>query len=125
MPVPEDDQRLAGDSTLLILLARTLGELTNVVTRRHPAPLSQAERFLHITGPSCLHLPMEFEDLSDALSSTPSTNSNSGMQSSHRAPCFLARSLLRRYAGRTNFIGGVTIRNPFKMSKSDLDAFVT
>lgn len=112
------------DSQRVPILLQTLGELSNVVTKRHPALLPQTERFLQVTSALFEVVPMEFEDLSDALL----------VHTQHKLPFWDAVLwATARRAGCTTFftedmqdgrvIGGVTIRNPFKMSEQDLDDF--
>jgi predicted nucleic acid-binding protein len=119
-------RRLVGlaDSLRVPILLQTLGELSNVVTKRHPRLLPQTERFLQVTSTLFELVPMEFDDLSDALL----------VHTQHKLPFWDAVLwATARRTGCTTFftedmqdgrvIGGVTIRNPFKMSKQDLDDF--
>lgn len=120
-------RRIVGlaDPQRVPILLQTLGELANLVTRRHPALLPKAERFLQITSVMFTIVPAEFDDMSDALL----------LHNRHKLPFWDAVLwATARRTGCTTFftedlqdgrtIGGVTIRNPFKMLESDLDAFL-
>ena len=112
------------DPERVSILLQTLGELANAITRRHPALLSQAEQLIHTVSGMFTVVPMDFNDVSNALL----------VQSKHKLPFWDAVlwATARRAGCNTLFsedlqdgriLGGVTIRNPFKMPDDELDSF--
>ena len=121
-------RRLIGlaDAQRVPILLQTLGELTNVVTKRHPRLLPNAERFLQITSVMFAIVPAEIDDIFNALLVHQQHNLQFWdavlWATARRAGC---ATLLTEdmQGGRT--LGGVTILNPFKMSSEDFDAFLS
>lgn len=112
------------DPRRVSILLQTLGELANAVSKRQPALLPQTERLAHLTSTLFTVVPTGFDDVVEALL----------IHKQHKFQFW--DSVLwatARRAGCTTFfsedmqdgrsIGGVTIRNPFKMSEAELDAF--
>ena len=112
------------DSRRILVLLQTLGELANAVSKRSPHLLPQTENLIHIASSMFGVVPMEFDDIVEALL----IHGQHKFQfwdsvlwaTARRAGCTMLFSEDMQ-DGRT--IGGVTIRNPFKMSKAELDAF--
>jgi len=112
------------DSRQVPILLQTLGELANAVSKRRPDLLSQTERFVHITSTMFEVVPMEFDDVAEALL----IHGQHKLQfwdavlwaTARRAGC---TTLFSEDMQDGRVIGGVTIRNPFKMSKAELDTF--
>lgn len=114
------------DSQRVPVLLQTLGELCNVVTKRHTALLPQMERFIQITSAMFAVISAEFKDLSDALivhrqDKLPFWDAVI-WATARRAGC---TTLLTEDLQDGRILGGVTFRNPFRMSPEELDSFVS
>jgi predicted nucleic acid-binding protein len=114
------------DSQRVPVLLQTLGELSNAITKRQPGLLAQTERLIQILSVMFAIVPTEFEDLSDALL----VHREHKLQfwdavlwaAARRAGCtvFLSEDM---QDGR--ILGGVMFRDPFRMSESDLQTFLS
>jgi predicted nucleic acid-binding protein len=113
------------DSRRVPILLQTFGELSNAVSKRHSALLPQVEKLIHTASLLFAIIPMEFDDVAQALL----------IHGQHKIQFWDAVlwATARRAGCTTLFsedmqdgqsIGGVTIRNPFQMSRSELDAFL-
>ena len=106
------------DARRVIILLQTLGELASAVSKRSPHLLPQAENLIYLKARGIpakeaeallIHSQHKLQFWDSVLWAT-----------ARRAGCTTLFSE-NMQDGRT--IGGVTIRNPFKMSKAELDAF--
>ena len=106
-----------------VLILQTLGELCNATGRKRPHLRPTAERFALRALKALTVIPAEPKDLPDALAA----------QQGHGVPFWDAmlwatarRSgcnvLLTEDFQDGRILGGVTFRNPFRMSASELDA---
>jgi predicted nucleic acid-binding protein len=119
-------RRIVGlaDSRRVPILLQTLGELSNAVSKRHPALLSQVERLVHAASAMFAVVPMEFDDIAEALL----VHGQHKLQfwdavlwaTARRAGCTTLFSEDMQDGGS---LGGVTIRNPFLMPQAELDTF--
>lgn len=114
------------DSQRMSVLLQTLGELSNAITKRQPGLLSQTERLIQILSVMFAIVPTELEDLSNALL----------VHREHKLQFWDAVLwAVARRAGCTVFLtedmqdgrilGGVTFRNPFRMSESELQELLS
>ena len=55
------------DSRRVPILLQTFGELSNAVSKRHPALLPQVEKLIHTASVLFAVVPMEFDDVAQAL----------------------------------------------------------
>jgi predicted nucleic acid-binding protein len=121
-------KRLIGQADVLRVpvLLQTLGELSNAMSKRQPAMLAQTERLVHLLAELFEVVPTAFGDLSDALL----------VHREHKLPFWDAVLwAVARRAGCSVFLsedlqdgrilGGVTFRNPFRMSEDDLQALLS
>ena len=119
-------RRLIGlaDSRRVPVLLQTLGELSNAVAKRNRAMLSKTERLIQIASATFAIVPMELGDLLDALL----IHREHKLQfwdavlwaTARRAGC---TTLFTEDMQDGRTLGGVAIRNPFRMSEKDLDAY--
>jgi predicted nucleic acid-binding protein len=120
-------QKILGsaDYNRAVVLLQTLGELSHSIQRKYPKAVPEADRFVQKAASVFEVVSANTRDLSDALAA----RSRHGLSfwdamlwaTSRRAGCSLV--LTDDFQdGRT--LDGVTFRNPFKLSSTELDKLI-